>query len=166
MNPTEIQQACDLLNMSRQDFIDTYASRILFDEKENESMAWVRLKNNNEGACVFLNDENQCEIYQARPAQCSTYPFWPRIMQSNQTWNEEVRIPDHVVLEENEELIPYWTAHEGGCEGMKMIGDTNDLGTVVSAYEAYNQLLEYERAEQSFPKEAITLRVKRKQARD
>ena len=38
--------------------------------------------------CAFLN-ENRCNIYQARPWQCRTWPFWPENM-SNQVWEREV----------------------------------------------------------------------------
>lgn len=27
--------------------------------------------------CLFLNKKNQCDVYQGRPIQCRTWPFWP-----------------------------------------------------------------------------------------
>ncbi len=38
--------------------------------------------------CVFLKN-NQCSLYEARPKQCRTYPFWSGILQSRQNWEEE-----------------------------------------------------------------------------
>jgi Fe-S-cluster containining protein len=154
-----VENAASFLNVSTKTFIQTYASRTLHDKDESdESIPWVRLVDTNDGACIFLNSQNQCSIYEARPVQCSTYPYWPNILESEKKWNDEVRIPDDVV----DESIPYWTPHNGGCEGMKIIGDSTQYENVVSPYVAYDQLMEYERAEQSFPSEPIVRRVQRK----
>lgn len=32
------------------------------------------------GDCVFLEGGTRCSIYQVRPMQCSTYPWWPELM--------------------------------------------------------------------------------------
>ena len=37
--------------------------------------------------CVFW--DNGCTVYQARPVQCITYPFWPVIIESELRWNKE-----------------------------------------------------------------------------
>ena len=39
--------------------------------------------------CMFLRDKKRCSIYEARPTQCRTWPFWPEVMQAK-TWNKEV----------------------------------------------------------------------------
>jgi len=158
MNPHEIQQAANVLNITKQDFITTYASRTLQSD-DADLDPWIRLINNNQGACVFLDaDTNHCGIYKARPVQCSTYPFWSNIMESAESWNNEVRLPDDAPANED---IPYWTSHGGGCEGMKKIGD-DSMENLVSPYEALEQLMEYEGSEQLFPTEVIIRRVKRK----
>ncbi len=41
--------------------------------------------------CVFLDRETVpgravCSIYEARPAQCRTWPFWPENLRSRQAW--------------------------------------------------------------------------------
>ena len=38
--------------------------------------------------CVFLSGK-RCEIYDVRPTQCRTYPFWPKILASPETWKAE-----------------------------------------------------------------------------
>ena len=38
--------------------------------------------------CRFL-DGHKCGIYDARPAQCSTWPFWTDNLQQ-EVWNEKV----------------------------------------------------------------------------
>ncbi|MBC7692612.1 MAG: YkgJ family cysteine cluster protein [Methylotenera sp.] len=52
-----------------------------------KSDGWYHLKGP-EGACQFLK-EKSCTVYEARPAQCRTWPFWPENMNAK-TWNEEV----------------------------------------------------------------------------
>lgn len=37
-----------------------------------------------DGACVFL-DKGLCSVYEARPLQCRTWPFWPENM-SPKAW--------------------------------------------------------------------------------
>ena len=38
--------------------------------------------------CVFLKN-NKCSLYESRPKQCRTYPFWSGIMQKKEHWEEE-----------------------------------------------------------------------------
>jgi Fe-S-cluster containining protein len=39
--------------------------------------------------CMFLEGK-RCGVYQARPVQCRTWPFWPEVMNAK-TWNKEVK---------------------------------------------------------------------------
>jgi len=39
--------------------------------------------------CTFLKGK-RCGIYEARPVQCRTWPFWPEVMNAK-TWNQEVK---------------------------------------------------------------------------
>ena len=40
-------------------------------------------------ACVFLED-GKCSIYAFRPLQCSTFPFWPELLEDRDTWEKDV----------------------------------------------------------------------------
>ncbi len=39
--------------------------------------------------CIFYLDGTGCSVYEARPGQCRTYPFWGRVMASRVTWEIE-----------------------------------------------------------------------------
>jgi Fe-S-cluster containining protein len=41
-----------------------------------------------EGRCTFLVD-NQCSIYETRPRQCRTWPFWEENLDAD-VWNKDV----------------------------------------------------------------------------
>ncbi len=43
-----------------------------------------------ENDCIFLTD-GKCGIYEVRPTQCRTYPFWPEIMRAPETWQKEAQ---------------------------------------------------------------------------
>lgn len=38
--------------------------------------------------CLFLKNK-RCSVYEARPEQCRTWPFWPEVMNAK-AWNKEV----------------------------------------------------------------------------
>ncbi len=41
------------------------------------------------GDCVFFDSDNrQCTVYQQRPRQCRTWPFWDSNLSSPQRWEE------------------------------------------------------------------------------
>jgi len=44
------------------------------------------------GACVFLNDQNGCRIYEDRPLQCKTWPWWIENLRSPKAWQKIKRI--------------------------------------------------------------------------
>lgn len=39
--------------------------------------------------CVFYVPGKGCSVYDARPSQCRSYPFWPEIMRTRKGWVEE-----------------------------------------------------------------------------
>lgn len=40
-------------------------------------------------ACVFL-EQGRCSIYELRPNQCRTFPFWPEVLADRDTWDRDV----------------------------------------------------------------------------
>lgn len=45
------------------------------------------------GDCVFFDGSTrQCTVYQARPAQCRTWPFWQSNLRSKATWEQTCQV--------------------------------------------------------------------------
>ena len=40
------------------------------------------------GDCVFLTEERRCSIQPVKPRQCLLFPFWPRLTDSRESWEE------------------------------------------------------------------------------
>src|SRR5262249_44895681 len=56
---------------------------------EKDFSGQIRLKEERaDKNCMFLEGK-RCGIYEARPTQCKTWPFWPEVMNSK-TWKKEV----------------------------------------------------------------------------
>lgn len=42
-----------------------------------------------DGDCIFLDPEKRsCTVYEHRPTQCRTWPFWEENLESPKTWKE------------------------------------------------------------------------------
>ena len=41
--------------------------------------------------CPFLDEDSRCRVYEARPVQCRTWPFWDENLKRPTTWNGPVR---------------------------------------------------------------------------
>ena len=72
INTTEIQFLANFLKIS----VDELTSNKLKSVNGRYSIRETKLAKNNY-ACIFFNtDKKQCSIYNARPSQCKTFPFW------------------------------------------------------------------------------------------
>ena len=70
-NPLEIQKIADFLKLSQEEFKQTFLIKVGYKYSLKEKPF--------EGgyACVFFNEKNRnCSIYDVRPHQCRTFPFW------------------------------------------------------------------------------------------
>ena len=75
----------DELQLSLAEFEKTYTRRVNGDRSLNERKTKLGYD------CIFLDRESQpgkavCSLYNARPAQCKTWPFWPENLVSKRRW--------------------------------------------------------------------------------
>ncbi len=69
--PKEIDDIASFLNLDRQNFIDRYIKKVGYKSSLCE------LKTEHSYNCIFFDIEKKaCQIYQVRPKQCRTFPFW------------------------------------------------------------------------------------------
>jgi Fe-S-cluster containining protein len=54
--------------------------------------------------CVFLEGK-RCRIYQARPLQCRTFPFWPGAVASKQSWQHAATYCEGI--HDQAPIVPY-----------------------------------------------------------
>ncbi|MBP5638063.1 MAG: glycosyltransferase [Victivallales bacterium] len=66
-SPKEMDAAAALLGMDINAFIQKYT-------RLNDERTKLIFKDADDGSCIFLNDDNSCRIYSARPSQCRNYP--------------------------------------------------------------------------------------------
>ena len=143
LDSDEFVSLCDYLQMDCNEVIDKYADSVM--------NGWVKLKNketsgrNSIGgentigdSCVFLDDDGKkCTIYEARPIQCRTYPYWPRLLTNVSEWEKEAVVPDN-------ENGKHWTPEEGGCEGINHQDASLVAPTTIhrnhELYKAYNDV--------------------------
>jgi Fe-S-cluster containining protein len=69
-----------LFNMADGDFITAYCRWI--EAPGGVSQLSLREKSNYD--CIFWKDG--CTVYDARPKQCRTFPFWPSVLGSPDAW--------------------------------------------------------------------------------
>lgn len=80
VSPEEAQKIADHLQVSLEDFLRRYTRKV------NGHLSLTEDPTSFD--CVFLRGK-QCSIYEVRPEQCRTYPWWKENVKSPQSWEEE-----------------------------------------------------------------------------
>ena len=68
------------LNMSTTAFTKKYC--------EKTEGVWHLINPKDQVECIFL-ENNRCGVYEGRPTQCRTWPFWPETM-NPKSWRKDV----------------------------------------------------------------------------
>ena len=137
MDANEMVAAADFLQLEYGTFMENYVEQVM--------SGWVKIKNkhdieNESDECIFLGlDGKSCSIYRARPMQCRTYPFWPRLFSNESTWLSEAVVPD-------EYEGKHWDPSNGGCEGIN-----HENATIVPKLSIARNLELYGISQDAFP---------------
>ena len=71
VSKNEIQKISTLLNLEVKLFVEKYLFKKMYKYSIKE------IQYNDSFECIFYDREsNGCNIYDARPTQCKTFPFW------------------------------------------------------------------------------------------
>lgn len=69
---------------------DLEAFKKKYTRREGNRVTLLDLAN---GDCIFFDNQKRCcTVYEARPAQCRTWPFWDSNLKSRQAWKETCRV--------------------------------------------------------------------------
>ncbi len=86
----EAQDMAAALGLSKEEFLRMYTRET---EMGRRSLREVDSPTGRD--CVFLRRDDQgralCSVYQARPTQCRTWPFWPEVLRSSAAWERAAR---------------------------------------------------------------------------
>jgi len=80
LGPGEASALAVLMALSEEEFLARYARRVY---------GLPCLREEEDGRCVLFEPGKGCRAYEARPRQCRTWPFWPRIVASQEAWERE-----------------------------------------------------------------------------
>ena len=83
LSASDIENAANALAISKEEFLALYTREVDYG-----LYYMVSLKEKDNYDCIFLGEKG-CTIYEGRPLQCRTYPFWPSIIESRQNWESE-----------------------------------------------------------------------------
>ncbi|ORC36612.1 zinc/iron-chelating domain-containing protein [Marispirochaeta aestuarii] len=80
LSDNDLSRLCAAKELSRAEFLEKYCrsvnihgfSRLSLREKDNYD-------------CIFWKDGG-CSVYESRPLQCRTYPFWEPFLNSREDW--------------------------------------------------------------------------------
>ena len=80
VNQVEIDALAELMDMEVQSFQDQYVRKVGSRRS---------LKEFPNGDCVFFDvDQRTCQVYDARPRQCRTWPFWHSNLKTPEDWEQ------------------------------------------------------------------------------
>ncbi len=77
----EVLSIAEFMKISVEEFVEGYTKTVM------DRLSLLDLEDENWN-CVMLKD-GKCSIYEGRPRQCRTYPFWPNNLVSEETWEDE-----------------------------------------------------------------------------
>ncbi len=81
INANEVARLANALNLSQSDFTKKYTRQVgnrlaLLNDPRTED-------------CIFLKEGKECSVYEARPDQCQSFPWWPEQLENEEEWKEE-----------------------------------------------------------------------------
>ncbi len=74
----EMVTIADYLGVTFEHFALSYLKKVGY------KYSLIEQRIGNEYACIFLDESNRCKIYDVRPTQCRTFPFWESFKQNKE----------------------------------------------------------------------------------
>ncbi|MDC7246292.1 MAG: YkgJ family cysteine cluster protein [Sphaerochaetaceae bacterium] len=83
LSMNDLQRLCSFTQKPVKDFVAEFCIKVPMG-----SHHYLSLKERDNHDCIFLGEKG-CTVYESRPVQCSTYPFWAHVLSSGKSWEEE-----------------------------------------------------------------------------
>lgn len=80
LSRADLTNLCQRFKMTVQEFVGVYCRWVQY--YDNTQVLCLKEKTNYD--CILWNDG--CTAYEARPVQCSTFPFWTWILEDKAQW--------------------------------------------------------------------------------
>lgn len=98
VTPEEVATMADHLRLSVEAFALKYLRQV--------GTRFSLLEVGSDKACIFLKNKKECMVYENRPMQCQTFPFWPQTIKTKAAWEKEKEECEGIYHPEAP-LIPY-----------------------------------------------------------
>lgn len=85
LSQNDLTKLCARFNLTLNDFVDKYCRIVPY---KNNTLV-LSLEETDDFECILWEKGKGCSAYESRPIQCSTYPFWTKILQNSQSWFDE-----------------------------------------------------------------------------
>jgi len=82
VNEEEIEKLAHSLALEIRAFLKIYTRK---------TRGGISLRERKDGECVFFDPDSGCGVYELRPHQCRTWPFWRAVVRSPDRWLREAR---------------------------------------------------------------------------
>ena len=73
----------DVVRMAQHIGVEEHVFRQKYTRGNKKSLELEELET---GPCVMLDANDRCSVYEVRPLQCRTYPFWDEVIANDFTW--------------------------------------------------------------------------------
>lgn len=84
--------------------LDLFKRKYVRRRDNRYALVEKKTQNKDEFACIFLNGK-KCDVYQNRPKQCRTYPWWQENLNTEKSWQLAAEACEGI--NENAPLVPY-----------------------------------------------------------
>ena len=113
LRPEDAQIMADYHNMSVEDWLEKDCHQTIDGRYILNSDPITQI-------CIYLDENKKCTVYEARPAQCRSYPFWSENVRSDRSWKRTVS--ECPGLEADEAIII-----DGNTIRMKILDDRDAM---------------------------------------
>ena len=129
LSENDLSRLAHAFKMEYTAFIQTWCRWTAFDRDGERRYERLALKEKSNFDCIFWNAG--CTVYQARPLQCRTFPFWDSVVCSQEAWetaalgcpgintgelHQKEKITDSLCLMEDELVIERKIPRIGGSK--------------------------------------------------